>query len=105
MRGMTSLPPFAVPAAEAGQTLAAVLRSRLPGQSWSQVRALVAARRVKVRDELCLDPARRLKEGDTVELLARPMAKPREPSLIKERHVDEDVVVIEETAGINTVCD
>jgi 23S rRNA pseudouridine1911/1915/1917 synthase len=96
-------PALPIPPEQAGQTLAAVLRSRLPGQSWNQVRALVAARRVKVRDELCLDPARRLKEGDTVELLARALAKPREPSVVKVRHVDEDVVVVEKPAGVNTV--
>ena len=100
---MTSLEPFAVPAEQAGQTLAAVLRSRLPGESWSQVRALVAARRLKVLGELCLDPARRLKAGDTVELLARPAAKPRQPEMIAVRHLDEHVVVVEKPSGMNTV--
>ena len=51
---------------QAGQTLAALLRSQLPGQSWSEVRRLIEVRRVKVNDELCLDPVRRLKEGETV---------------------------------------
>ena len=100
---MTSLPPFAVPPEQAGATLAAVLRARLEGQSWNQVRALVAARRVKVRGELCLDPARRLKEGDTVELLARSAPKPRQPEQIALRHLDEHVVVVEKPAGLCTV--
>ncbi len=100
---MNTLPPLPVPPEQAGQTLAAVLRSRLPGQSWSQVRALVASRRVKVRDELCLDDARRLKEGDTVELLAAPQPKPRGASSLVIRHVDHHLVVVEKPAGISTV--
>ncbi len=101
---MTSrLEPFAVLADQAGNTLAAVLRTRLPGQSWRQVRELVAARRVKVRDELCLDPARRLKEGDTVELLPRSAPRPRQPEQVVLRHLDEHVVVVEKPAGLCTV--
>src|SRR5947207_2529156 len=100
---MTSLEPFAVPAEQAGQTLAAVLRTRLPGTSWNQVKGLIAARRARVHGELCLDPARRLQAGDTVELLARPAPKPRQPELIALRHLDEHVVVVEKPSGLNTV--
>ena len=100
---MDSLPPFPVPPDHAGATLAAVLRSRLPGQSWNQVRALISGRRVKVLGELCLDPARRLKEGDTVELLPRPAAKPRQAEQVVVRHLDEHLVVVEKPAGVCTV--
>jgi 23S rRNA pseudouridine1911/1915/1917 synthase len=100
---MNALPPFAVPAEQAGATLAAVLRSRLPGLSWSQARALVDARRATVLGELCLDPARRLKEGDRVELLARPAGRPRQPEEVVVRHLDEDVVVAEKPSGLCTV--
>ena len=62
---------FSVPAEYAGKTVAAILRIMQPGQSWSQVRKLVETRRVKINGELWLDDARRLKEGDTVEILAR----------------------------------
>jgi 23S rRNA pseudouridine1911/1915/1917 synthase len=100
---MDTIPAFSVPADHAGATLAAVLRTRLPGHSWSQVRALVACRRVKVLGELCLDPARRLKEGDTVELLPRPVAKPRQMEQVVIRHLDEHLVVVEKPAGVCTV--
>ncbi|MFO0844591.1 MAG: RluA family pseudouridine synthase [Gemmataceae bacterium] len=100
---MHALPPFAVPAAEAHATLAAVLRARLTGLSWSRVRDLVTGRRVRVLGELCLDPARRLKEGDTVELLPRPAPKPRQPEAVAIRHLDEHVVVVEKPSGINSV--
>jgi 23S rRNA pseudouridine1911/1915/1917 synthase len=99
----TSLDPFPVPPDQAGQTLAAVVRARLPGQSWTQVRRLIEARRVQVRGELCLDPARRLREGDTVELLARSAPRPSQQESIVLRHLDEHLVVVEKPSGLNTV--
>lgn len=96
--------PFTISADLAGATVAAVLRERLPGQSWSQVRQVVAGRRVKVNGELCLDPARRLKEGDAVELLGRPEKLPE--AFVEDlvvRHLDGHVVVVEKPSGINTV--
>jgi 23S rRNA pseudouridine1911/1915/1917 synthase len=100
---MSRLDPFPVPAEQAGATLAAVLRARLLGQSWKQVRALVSGRRVLVLGEPCLDPARRLKEGDTVELLSRPAPRLRQPEDIVIRHHDEHLVVVEKPAGLCTV--
>jgi 23S rRNA pseudouridine1911/1915/1917 synthase len=94
---------FLVDAGQANQTLAALLRHWLPGQTWSQVRQLVAARRVRLNGDLWLDAARRLKEGDTVELLARPAPRPRPPEAVNLRHLDEQVVVVEKPAGISTV--
>lgn len=88
---------------QAGQTLAAFLRTQRPGQSWAQVRRLAETRQVKINDGLCLDPARRLKEGDIVEILARPEAKPRQAVTVVVRHVDDDIVVVEKPAGISTV--
>ncbi len=98
-----SLAPFTLPAEQAGLTLAALLRQRLPGQSWNQVRRLIETRRVRVNGELCLDPARRLKEGETVELLGRPATKPRQEEEIVLRHLDEHLVVVEKPSGVATV--
>jgi 23S rRNA pseudouridine1911/1915/1917 synthase len=98
-----SLTPFTLSAEQAGLTLAALLRQRLPGQSWNQVRRLIETRRARVNGELCLDPARRLKEGETVELLARPAAKPRSEEAVVVRHLDEHLVVVEKPSGISTV--
>src|SRR5829696_8786689 len=96
--------PFTIPADQAGATLAAVLRGRLPGQSWKQVRQVVAGRRVKVNGELWLDAARRLKEGDSVELLGRPERLPEAfTGDLVVRHLDEHEVLVEKPAGINTV--
>jgi 23S rRNA pseudouridine1911/1915/1917 synthase len=95
---------FPITADVAGATLTAVLRWRLSGQSWHQIRQHVAARRVRVNGELCLDPARRLIEGDVVEVHERsapfPTAHRAELAI---RHLDEHVVVVEKPAGINTV--
>jgi 23S rRNA pseudouridine1911/1915/1917 synthase len=95
---------FPVPTEYAGRTIAACLRLWLPGQSWTQVRLLIEARRVKINGEVWLDDARRLKTGDTVELLARADKLP--PVLIDQipiRYIDEHIVVVEKPSGISTV--
>ncbi|MHB1422696.1 MAG: RluA family pseudouridine synthase [Gemmataceae bacterium] len=84
-------------------TLAALLRQRLPGQSWNQVRRLIETRRARVNGELCLDPARRLKEGESVELRSSSAAMPRQEEAIVLRHLDEHLVVVEKPSGISTV--
>ena len=94
---------FFVAAEQADQTVAALLRRWLPGQTWTQVRKLVASQRVRINAEIWLDPARRLKEGDEVEVLARPAPLPQLIDSIVIRHIDEHVVVVEKPAGINTV--
>lgn len=94
---------FTIPSDLAGQTLAALLRAHLPGQSWSQVRQLIAARRARINGDLCLDPARRLKEGDTIELLEKPTPKPKQDHQVVLRHLDTHIVVVEKPSGISTV--
>lgn len=96
-------PTFSVTADQTQKTLAALLRQWLPGQSWSQVRHLVESRRVHLNGQLWLDPARRLKEGDVVEILARPAPKPELLDSIVLRHIDEHVLVVEKPSGIPTV--
>lgn len=101
------LPAFQVLPAEAGHTVAKVLRSRLHARqpSWNQVRQLITSRQVKVGDTVCSDPARRLVEGETVELLSKPMQLPQSarPDRLEVRYLDEEIVVVEKPAGINTV--
>jgi 23S rRNA pseudouridine1911/1915/1917 synthase len=87
----------------AGVTLAAILRKRFPECSWSAVRHLVAARRVRVNSDLCLDPARRLKAGDIVEFLQQSLPKLQAHDDIVIRHLDRHLVVVEKPAGIPTV--
>jgi 23S rRNA pseudouridine1911/1915/1917 synthase len=99
----TSFASSAISAEQNGVTLAALLRQRLPGQSWNQVRRLIDTRRARVNGELCLDPARRLKEGETVELLAGPAAKSRQSETIILRYIDDHLVVVEKPSGVSTV--
>jgi 23S rRNA pseudouridine1911/1915/1917 synthase len=90
-------------AQQAEQTVAALLRTLVPGQSWSQVRRLIETRRVKIGDELCLDPARRVHEGEVFEFLERPAPPPQQRELIAIRHLDQHLVVAEKPSGVSTV--
>lgn len=94
---------FTISPEQAGVTLAALLRRRLPGHSWSQVRRIIETRRVRLGEDLCLDPARRLRAGEVVELLPRPLAKPRRQEEITIRYLDEHLVIVEKPAGLSTV--
>lgn len=102
---MNELPPFTVSTVETGHTLAKVLRSRLNGPSWNEVRKLIAARRVQVGDAICSDEARRLKEGEIVQLHGHPRPLPRtaHAERLVIRHLDDHVAVVEKPAGVNTV--
>jgi 23S rRNA pseudouridine1911/1915/1917 synthase len=75
----------------------------LPGQSWSEVRRIVETRRVRVGDEVCLDPARRLREGEEVEILQRAATESPASEGIALRYVDSHLVVAEKPAGVSTV--
>lgn len=88
---------------QAGLTLAACVRKLLPDQSWERVRRIIGSRRVKLAGEHCLDPARRLKEGDVIELSSRSAALAVVAPALCIRHVDPHVVVVEKPSGICTV--
>jgi len=104
---MEFMPPtsqqFVVTAALAGKTVAAGLRHFLPGQSWSQVRTLIDGRRVRLNGDVWSDEARRLKEGESLEVLNQAAKKVELLDQIVLRHVDEHVVVAEKPPGIPTV--
>jgi 23S rRNA pseudouridine1911/1915/1917 synthase len=100
---MTQTITSTVETCQAGLTLAALLRTLLLGQSWSEVRRVIETRRVKIGGDLCLDPARRVKEGEIVELLPKPLPVPRHDDQVRIRHLDEHVVVVEKPSGLNSV--
>lgn len=87
----------------AGFTLAKWLRVQRPGLTWTAIRRLVASRHVKIDGDVCLDPARRLREGQALELLSAPAKKSRQEETIILRHLDEHVAVVEKPSGIATV--
>lgn len=99
---MASSATVTVSAEQAGVTVAALLRQLLPGTSWREARRAVEVRRVRVGGDLCLDPARRLKRDEIVEVLARPLP-PRHEEPLRIRHLDEHLVIVEKPSGIPTV--
>jgi 23S rRNA pseudouridine1911/1915/1917 synthase len=100
---MDFFPPITIAQDQVGCTLAAVVRAHLRDLSWNQIKRLIEGRRAQVNSELCMDSARRLREGETVEVLARPAPRPWQAEAVTLRHVDEHVVVVEKPSGLNTV--
>ena len=86
-----------------GQSLASALKRLQPEASWSQVRKLIAGRRVQVNGNLCLDEGRRVKAGDVVKLLDRAASKPVSDEDIRLVHVDEHLLVVQKPAGVTTL--
>lgn len=99
------LPPTTVPAEKAGVTLAKFLREALPNQSWSQIQTMIQNRRVLINNGLCLDHARRVKEGEVITLLKEPIKIKKEETTagLVIRYLDEHIVVVEKVSGLNTV--
>jgi 23S rRNA pseudouridine1911/1915/1917 synthase len=94
---------FTIAAEHADNTLAAFLRGQLPGESWSAVRKLIASRRTLIDGDLCIDPARRLREGQLIELLANPTPTPKNRASLDIRYLDTHLVVVEKPSGLSTV--
>ncbi len=95
-------PAHHVTAADRGQTLAAFLRARLGGASWSRVQKLVRSRHVLVHGNICTDVARRLKEGEVVKVLDVAAAPLPRADDVRVVHVDDDVVVVDKPPGLTT---
>jgi 23S rRNA pseudouridine1911/1915/1917 synthase len=94
---------FVTTPAESGQTLATALRTWLTGESWSQIKHRIAARRVRVHGSLCMDHARVLAVGEEVEVLAESLPLPPGKLQVVLRYVDADLVVVEKQAGMTTL--
>lgn len=100
-----SLDPRPIEPDQVGRTLATVLRARLTDHSWKQVERLIIGRRAFIGGELCVDPARRMTEGEIVEVRSHkaPRAEGAADGELVIRHLDDHVVVVEKAPGINTV--
>jgi len=86
-----------------GLTLAAGLKRLLTDQSWSQVRKLVAGRRVQVNGNLCVDEERKIRAGDVVKLLDHALAPPVTSKDVRLVFVDEHLLVVQKPAGVTTL--
>jgi 23S rRNA pseudouridine1911/1915/1917 synthase len=96
---------FQIELAEAGQTIAAVLRERL-ALPWSAARALCERGKVTVAGKLAVDPARRVTAGERVELRHRaktPLPARQQRALSAIVYEDSQLVVIDKPAGISSV--
>lgn len=96
-----SEPNYHVTEETAGETVAAALR-QWTGQSWGEVRKLVRTRRVTVNGNLCLDEARRLKEGDVVKTLVQSAPPTPKAEHVRIVYVDDHLVVVEKPPGITS---
>ena len=103
MAKLRSPSDFVLDDADAGRTLAAALRRRLPGWSWNDVRNLCATGKVQVNGQPAPDPAARVAAGADVAIR---MTAPR-PRLVHEgfriAFEDPHLVVIEKPAGVSSV--
>jgi len=88
---------------ESGTTLASRLRALFPDQSWNQVRRIIESERVRIDQQVCRDPARRVKADETIEVLKRAFPSSQVAEKVKIRHLDRHLVVVEKPAGINAV--
>ncbi len=93
-----------VDAGLAGETLAAFLRSQLPGTPWSKARALCERGKVSVDGERQLDPSVRLRAGSEV-MLTVDAPRLGRGGLEAGRllHVDDEIVVVDKPAGVLSV--
>ncbi|HUY92163.1 MAG TPA: RluA family pseudouridine synthase [Pirellulales bacterium] len=88
---------------ESQRTLASLLRQRLEGMAWSEVRKLIRGRHVQINGNLCMDAGRRLKPGEVIKLLEFPTAPPAREDDVRIRYLDQQLVVVEKPAGITSV--
>ena len=88
---------------EAGLTLAAFLRRRLPGQPWRRLKGWVETGKVSVDGRRELEVASRVLPGHRVELdmgAPRPSADGPQPRIVYQ---DEELLVIDKPAGVTSV--
>jgi 23S rRNA pseudouridine1911/1915/1917 synthase len=94
---------FHLTAEHDGLKLAAALKRFLAERSWSQVRKLIAGRRVEVNGNLCLDEERSVKAGDVVKVWERARAAPATEEDVRLVYVDEHLIVVQKPAGVTTL--
>lgn len=94
---------FHLKATDADHTLAAVLRDRLPGKSWSEVRRLIRSRQVLIDGNLCLDAGRRLRGTEVLKLLDHPTAPPARADDVRIHFLDAHLVIVEKPARLTSV--
>ena len=85
-----------------GRTLGDVVRRGLK-LSWGEAERMVIARRVAVHGNLCMDPDRRLKAGDVVNVRGEAAQKPPEGDDLNVLFQDRHLLVVDKPAGVVSV--
>lgn len=89
---------------EARTPLDRLLRQKLEGTSWNQVRRWIDTGKVKVDGETCSDPTHLLRGGEAIEFVWNaPKRDDRRLPSSALVYVDGQVVVVEKPAGISSV--
>lgn len=83
--------------------LLAMLRHWLPDHSWSQIRKLVASRRVSVNGSLCIDESRPITRDDTVTVHDQPLPPLPTVNDVRVIYCDDSLVVVEKPSGMVTL--
>lgn len=100
------MPPFTnyhLAAEHDGLTLAQALKRLIAGQSWTQVKRLIAGRHVQVSGNLVLDEGRRVRVGDVIKVWRHPLAPPVTEDDIRIAYADEHLVVVQKPAGVTAL--
>lgn len=99
-----TLAPFEVSPAEARTPIDRLLRQKLEGSSWNQVRRWIETGKVKLDAQTCVEPTTEVRAGQTVALvLNAPKRDERRLPSSAVVYVDRHVVVVEKPTGISTV--
>lgn len=93
---------FTITSEFAAQTVAANIRRHSPGASWSQIRAMIERSAVRINQVICLDHARRLREGDLVEIGQPENQRVPLAEQVRLLHVDHHLAVIDKPSGLMT---
>ncbi len=93
---------FHVSPEAAGKTLGELVR-RAADVSWGEAERRILSRLVSVHGNLCVDPARRLKAGDVINLHAEAQAKLPEADDLEIVFKDRHILVVEKPAGLTSV--
>lgn len=94
---------YKVPLENEGATLATIVRNLKPDLSWSRIKKLIAQGHIKISNDVCLDPARRVRAAEDVELLVKPDGKALDKQEVTIRYLDEHLVVVEKPPSVNSV--
>jgi 23S rRNA pseudouridine1911/1915/1917 synthase len=79
------------------------MKRLLTGRSWSQVKRLIATRRVTVNEWLATDPTAAVRLGDRVAVFARSRPKPIDPREVRIVHLDQHLLVVDKPPRIIAV--